>query len=98
MSPTQAFLMNLHDNAITRPLNVVEKATALAKLQQFYSMNEEDLVKQFLPLLGDDPSYRILHQLLTLDQLTEPMKHHVVMSDLALSSASRIAEFSASGR
>lgn len=96
MSPTQAFLMNLHDNAIARQLNVIERATALAKLQQFYSMNEEDLVKQFLPLMGDDPSYKILHQLLTLDQLTEPMKHHVVMSDLALSSASRIAEFSAS--
>ena len=96
MSPTQAFLMNLHDNAITRQLNVVERAAALAKLQQFYSMNEEDLVKQFLPLMGDDPSYKILHQLLTLDQLTEPMKHHVVMSDLALSSAARIAEFSAS--
>jgi ParB family chromosome partitioning protein len=96
MSPTQAFLMNLHDNAITRQLNIIERATALAKLRQFYSMNEEDLVKQFLPIMGDDPSYKILHQLLTLDQLTEPMKHHVVLSDLALSSASRIAEFSAS--
>lgn len=93
MSPTQAFLMNLHDNAITRQLNVIEKSTALAKLQQFYSMNEEDLVNQFLPLMGEDPSYKILHQLLMLHQLTEPLKHHIVMSDLALSSAARIAEF-----
>lgn len=94
MSPTQAFLMNLHDNAITRPLNVIEKSTALHKLQQFYSMNEEDLVKQFLPLMGEDPSYKVLHQLLSLHQLTQPMKHHIVMSDLAVSSAARIAEFS----
>lgn len=96
LSPTQAFLMNLHDNAITRQLNIIEKSTALTKLQQFYSMNEEDLVKQFLPLMGDDPSYKILHQLLMLHQLTQPMKHHIIMSDLALSSASRIAEFSPS--
>ncbi len=94
MSPTQAFLMNLHDNAITRPLNVVEKSLALNKLTQFYSMNEADLVKQFLPLMNEDPSYKILHQLLSLGQLTEPMKHHIVMSDIALSSAARMAEFS----
>lgn len=96
LSPTQAFLMNLHDNAITRQLNIIEKSTALHKLQHFYSMNEENLVKQFLPLMGEDPSYKILHQLLSLNQLTEPMKHHMVMSDLALSSAARIAEFSPS--
>jgi ParB/RepB/Spo0J family partition protein len=96
MSPTQAFMMNLHDNAVTRQLNVIEKSNALIKLQQFYSMNERDLVKQFLPLMGEDPSYKILHQLLSLNQLNEPIKHHIVMSDLALSSAARIAEFSPS--
>jgi len=94
MSPTQAFLMNLHDNAVTRQLNIIEMSSALVKLQQFYSMNEDNLVKQFLPLMGQDPSYKILHQLLSLGQLTEPMKHHIVMTDLALSSAARIAEFS----
>lgn len=96
LSPTQAFLWNLHDNAITRPLNVIEKALALSKLGQFYSMSEEELVKQFLPLLDEEPSYKILHQLLSLSALTEPLKNHMVMSDVALSSAARIAEFSPS--
>lgn len=96
LSPTQAFLWNLHDNAITRPLNLIEKSIALNKLSQFYSMSEEDLVKQFLPLLDEEPSYKILHQLLSLNNLTEPLKNHLVMSDLALSSASRIAEFTPS--
>lgn len=95
LSPTQAFLWNLHDNAITRPLNLIEKSTAIVKLSQFYSMSEEDLTKQFLPLIDEEPSYKILHNLLTLANLTEPMKSHVVMSDLALSSAARIAEFTA---
>lgn len=96
LSPTQAFLWNLHDNAITRPLNIVEKSIALTKLNQFYSMSEEDLVRQFLPLLDEEPSYKILHQLLSLGTLTEPLKNHVVMSDLSLSSAGRIAEFTPS--
>jgi ParB/RepB/Spo0J family partition protein len=96
LSPTQAFLWGLHDNAITRPLNVVEKSIALTKLKQFYSMSEDDLVKQFLPLMDEEPSFKVLHQLLALDSLTEPMKNHVVDSDIALSSASRIAEFTPS--
>lgn len=96
LSPTQAFLWNLHDNAITRPLNVIEKGVALSKLSQFYSMSEEDLVKQFLPLLDEEPSYKILHQLFSLATLTEPLKNHIVMSDVALSSASRVAEFTPS--
>ncbi|MFH1829395.1 MAG: ParB N-terminal domain-containing protein [Pseudomonadota bacterium] len=96
LSPTQAFMWNLHDNAATRELNIIEKSMALAKLNQFYSVSEEDLVKQYLPILSMDPSYKLLHQLLSLSQLTEPLKNYVVGSDLALSSASRIAEFSPS--
>lgn len=96
LSPTQAFLWNLHDNAITRSLNLIEKGTTLVKLAQFSAMSEEELVRQFLPVLDEDPSYKLLHQFTSLANLTEPMKHHVVMSDLALSSAARIAEFSPS--
>lgn len=93
LSPTQAFLWNLHDNAATRELNLIEKANALAKLSQFYAVSEDELVKQFLPLLGEDPSYKTLHQILSLSQLTEPLKNHVVNCDMALSSAARVAEF-----
>lgn len=96
LSPTQAFLWGLHDNAITRELNVVEKSIALTKLKQFYSMSDDDLVRQFLPLMGDETSFKVLHQLLALDSLTEPMKNHIVTSQIALSSASRIAEFTPS--
>jgi ParB/RepB/Spo0J family partition protein len=96
LSPTQAFLWNLHDNAAVRQLNVIEKSNALHKLGLFYSVSEAELVRQFLPLLGEDPSYKVLHQLLSLSDLTEPLKNYVVQSDLALSSASRIAEFTAS--
>jgi hypothetical protein len=96
LSPTQAFLWSFHDNAITRPLNLVEKSIALTKLKQFYSMPEEELVKQFLPLMNEEPSFKILHQLFSLDSLTEPIKNYVVQTDMALSAANRIAEFTPS--
>ncbi len=96
LSPTQAFLWNLHDNATSRSLNLIEKGIAIRKLVQFYSMPEEDIVKTFLPLMGEDASFKILHQLISLDSLTEPMKKHVIAANTALSSACRIAEFSPS--
>ncbi len=93
LSPTQAFLWNLHENASARRLNIIEQAVAVQKLHQFLSIPEQELVNQFLPLLGEAPSYKILHQLLSLGSLTEPLKNHVVQKDVALSSAARIAEF-----
>ncbi|MBT3182067.1 MAG: ParB/RepB/Spo0J family partition protein [Deltaproteobacteria bacterium] len=96
LSPTQAFLWSLHDNAVARSLNLIEKSVALTKLNQFYQMSEDELAKQFLPLIGEEPSFKILHQLMSLDSLTEPVKTHVVKSKVALSSASRMSEFTPS--
>jgi len=96
LSPTQAFMWNLHDNCTTRNLNIIEKGIALTKLKQFYSISDEELAKQFLPLMGEDASFKILHQLLSLDALTEPMKRHIVTSNIGLSSSGRIAEFTPS--
>ncbi len=96
LSPTQAFLWNVHENCLTRKLNLIEKAHVVIKLQQFLSIPEDELVRQYLPLMGENTSYKILHQLLSLGALTEPMKSHIVKNSIALSSASRIAEFTAS--
>jgi ParB/RepB/Spo0J family partition protein len=96
LSPTQAFLWNLHENATTRRLNLIEKTNALIKLKQFLSSSEEELANKFLPLMGEAPSYKILHQLLSLDGLTNPMKELIVANELALSSAGRMAEFTPS--
>ena len=96
LTPAQAFLMNFHDNAASRNLNIIEKANAVMKLRQFCALPEEELVKQYLPLFGEEPSYKLLHELLALSTLTEPMKNHVVQADIAVTSASRIAEFTPS--
>lgn len=96
LTPAKAFLLNLHENAIIRTLNPVEKALALQKLPLYIQASEDELVTRYLPLMGEDPSYRVLHQLTSLNNLTEPMKLHLVATDMALSSAARIAEFTPS--
>ncbi len=96
LSPMQAFLFNLHDNVFTRQLSIIEKFNVCAKLIKTYAVTEEDVVRNYLPLLGEEPSYKVLHQFLNLEQLIEPLKSHVVDNNVALSSAMRIAEFSPS--
>lgn len=96
LSPMQAFLYNLHDNIFTRQLNIVEKYNICSKLIKVYAVTEEDIVRNYLPLFGEEPSYKILHQFLALEQLIEPMKVLAIEKDIALSSANRIAEFTPS--
>lgn len=92
----QAFLLNVHDNALNRSLNVIEKCQTLVKLQQFANLPEHDVVDQILPLIGEVPSYKIFHQLMALQELTEPMKRYVLEHDVARETANRIAEFTPS--
>lgn len=94
LSPLQAFLHNLHDNVFSRPLNLIEKSVVMSKLFNMYGISEEDLVNNYLPLLDEAGSYKLLHQYLSVDQIIEPMKQHVVETDISLANASKIAEFS----
>lgn len=96
LSPLQAFMYNLHDNTFTRDLNIIEKFNVCSKLSKTYAVPEEEIVKNYLPLLGEEPSYKILHSFLALGQLIEPFKAMMVEKGAALSSATRIAEFTPS--
>lgn len=96
LSAMQAFLYNLHDNIATRHLNIIEQATVCERLGTQYGVAEEDLVKHYLPLLNQEPSYKVLHQFKAIAQLTTPMKQHIVERGYTLPMAARIAEFSPS--
>ncbi len=96
LSPMQAFLYNLHDNIFTRQLSIIEKFNVCTKLIRTFAVTEEEVVRNYMPLMNEEPSYKILHQFLALQQLIEPMKQHVVENGFALSSANRIAEFTPS--
>lgn len=94
LSVLQAFLYNLHDNLSNRSLNLIEKSTVLQKLSCTYNVAEDELVKKYLPLMSEDPSYKILHQLQSLNQCTLAMKELIIDLGYALSTAARTAEFS----
>ncbi len=96
LSVFQAFLYNLHDNLATRQLNHIEQSIVLQRLAHSYNVPEDELVKKYLPMMGEEPSYRVLHQLLSLQQCSNPMKELIVERAYALSTAARIAEFSPS--
>lgn len=96
LSPTQAFLHNLHNNAFSRALNVIEKAMVVSKLHGLYGVNEEEIVEKYLPLISEPKSYKLLHQLLAVNQIIDPMKAHIVKNDFSIANSARIAEFSPS--
>lgn len=96
LSAVQAFIRNLNENSFTRTLNIIEKATALIKLRDHYGISDEDMANFYLPLMGEEPSYKMLHQYLAVAQLIEPMKQHVIAAGITLPSSVRIAEFSPS--
>ncbi len=93
LSPMQAFLYNIHDIIVTREPNIVKKYKICTRITNMFAITEEEVVKSYRPLLGEEPSYKILHQYLALGQLIEPVRKHVVEHGIALSSANRIAEF-----
>lgn len=96
MSPIQALLASLHDNALCRDLNLIEKSIVCARLTQLYGVNDDDFIRQYMPLMKEAASYKTLHQLLNLQQLIEPIKQYVVKTNITLACATRISEFSPS--
>lgn len=96
LSPLQAFLHNLHNNVFSRVLNTVEKAMVLSKLHNMYGIVEDDLANNYLPLVGEAKSYKLLHMFLSIDQVVDKMKEHIVSTDISPVNAARIAEFSPS--
>lgn len=96
LSPMQAFLHNLHDNIFSRRLNVIEKAMALSKLHKMFNVSEDDLVNTYLPMMDEPKSYKLLHQILSIDNIIDSVKEHIVKTDICANNAARIAEFSPS--
>lgn len=94
LSVLQAFLLNLHDNLSVRKLNIIEMSSALSRMSSVYGVQEDELVRKYLPLMSEEPSYKVLHQLLSLSQCSGPMQELIIEKQYALSTAARIAEFS----
>jgi ParB family transcriptional regulator, chromosome partitioning protein len=81
----QALLLTIGHN-ITRPLNLGEKAQALAKLLDF-GVAEREVIDRYLPLFALQPNLRILRQTTDLLKVERGLLEYLVKEDLSLSAA-----------
>jgi hypothetical protein len=85
----EALLLNLHDNLVHRRLNSVEKGMALNRLTCFFT--KEEIVTDFMPILGIPSNRQILEQFLCLEEMEEPIRVSVAMERLSLKVVGLIA-------
>jgi ParB-like chromosome segregation protein Spo0J len=77
-----ALLFNLNDNLIHRQLNNIEKGMILQRLTRFIST--EEIVTNFMPILGIPSNKQQLELFLGLEGLEERIKIFVAMEQLSI--------------
>ncbi len=80
--PIEALLLNLNDNLIHRQLNNIEKGMVLTSLTRF--LEEEEIIKDFMPTLGIPANRQTLRLFLGLQELEESIQVSVAMERLSL--------------
>jgi ParB/RepB/Spo0J family partition protein len=84
------FLLNLRENAATRPFNDLERALALNRLDSEFGLQENDLL-QIMPVLGLEPGRRVLDQYLRLAALSADLRSYAVVQGIPIRVSSRMA-------
>jgi ParB-like chromosome segregation protein Spo0J len=90
-APLQAFRLALWDNLSHRQLTPLEKARALQTLKTVCQVSHEDLVQQYLPILGLTSHKNVLRAHLALNGLVEGLRRLVREDRLTPASAERLA-------
>ena len=80
-SPFNALLLNLNDNLIHRQLNTIEKVMILQRLTHF--ITKEEIVANFMPILGIPSNKQQLELFLSIDELEESIKISIAMERLS---------------
>jgi hypothetical protein len=93
-----AFQMSLHENTLTRGLNPVEKAIALQKLLNTFSIDRDETLSSYLPLLDLNPNEKILDTLLTVNGFSVATKRYLLDHEVGLANVSQLATFSKEDR
>lgn len=90
----KALLLSVHQTATSRNLNLMEKSLALRKLGETGEIKKAELVSDIMPLLGLEPSEKVLGNVVRLAELTDGVKAYIVENGVALGNAVRFLEFS----
>jgi len=89
-----AFEMGLHENGLTRPLNIPEKALALDKLLGTFSVPRDEAIRAYLPLMGLEPHESVLNTVLVINTFSPDVKRYAVSRRVSLANMGLLAMFS----
>ena len=89
-----AFQMSLHENVLTRGLNLVEKAVVLDKLLGRFSVSRDEVIQTYLPLLSLEPNENVLSGLLVINAFSLDMKRYTLSHGVSLANILRLTNFS----
>jgi len=89
--PGQLFAEALLENASIRPLHILEKANAVWKLTQVFSIAQAKVIDEFLPVLGVKPNRFEMNRLLDVSRLPRLLQEAIafegIQADIALGAA-----------
>jgi hypothetical protein len=91
LDPLEAYHRALFDNLSHRKLNALEKARVIFGLKNTCKVEEDLLIKKYLPLLELEHGKRVLHQYLSIMDLHPRMRALYKEGKLTLASIERIA-------
>jgi len=93
LSDLEGFSMALHENVTTRGLNLIEKSMVLHKLIQRFGLSKELIARDYMPMLGLQPSVIILGRVSQLVRLRAGIKRYIVEAEVSLGNATQFLEF-----
>jgi len=89
----RAFWMSLHSNVTARGLNPVEKGLVLGKLLDHFRLSRKEVIRTAMPLLGLEPSEKILSGFLLLNGFPTPLKRYLLSHGASLATVSLLGRF-----
>lgn len=80
----EIFKLNLEDNLSIRELNIIEKSKILNKLLNLWQVPQENIIKEYLPLLKIPANIKYLNKYLWLNDLSEELTGMLIKGKVSL--------------
>lgn len=93
LNDLEGFHMGLYENLAIRSLNLIEKSMVMEKLISRFGLSKEVIARDYMPMLGLQPSRRILEKMSQLVRLGPEIKRYIVAEGVSLENALCILEF-----
>ena len=91
ISELNAFMIAVYDNISIRKLNIIEKSIILNKLKNYHSLKHNEIIKDFMPIIGLEQSEKLLECYLSLSEIGDDLKEHIVNREVPIKTSSLIA-------